>query len=310
MSPHAALPVLIDCDPGIDDALALLLAFASPELDIRAVTVSAGNVGLAATLRNAAGLAAVAGYRGPVIAGAGRPILGRYVEAAHVHGDDGLAGLAGTLPEGTVTPGLAADAIRSILRHSPDKLTLVGIGPATNLGLALATEPALAANIARIVLMSGAWGEGNVTSQAEFNAASDPEALAVLLSCGASVVLATLELTRQALATPAHITALRRGGAGAGLDFACDVLERSLPAAGDGLKLHDPCAVAYLLRPDLFRLQSAAIDVICAPGPLHGRTLIDRRAPGDSPHRVMEGLDADGFFTLLGARLPAVPRTA
>src|SRR5271163_3249068 len=106
MTPHAALPVLIDCDPGVDDALALLLAFASPELDLRAITVSAGNVGLPETLRNAAGLAALAGCAAPIIAGAERPILGRYTDAADVHGHDGLAGLAHSLPHGNVTPGL------------------------------------------------------------------------------------------------------------------------------------------------------------------------------------------------------------
>jgi len=310
MSPPAALPVLIDCDPGVDDALAVLLAFASPELDLRAITVSAGNVGLTETLRNAAGLATLAGCATPVIAGADRPILGRYTDAAHVHGDDGLVGLAHTLPPGTVTPGLAADAIRDILRVTAGKLTLVGIGPATNLGLALATEPALAAKVSRIVLMSGAWGAGNVTPQAEFNAASDPEALAVVLGCGAPVVMATLEVTRQAVATRARLTALRNARTGAGLDLACDILARSLRTAPEGVTLHDPCTIAFLLRPDLFELRPAAIEVVCTQGKLRGRTLIDRRDPGDSKHQVMERLDTDGFFALLAERLPVSARTA
>ena len=310
MNSRGALPVIIDCDPGVDDAIALLLAFASPELDVRAVTVSAGNVGLTETARNAAGLAALAEYAGPVIAGADRPILGRYTYSAHVNGGDGLAGLAHKLPPGKVASGLAADAIRDMLRGSSDKLTLVGIGPATNFGLALATEPGLAAQVERIVLMSGAWGVGNITPQAEFNAACDPEALAVVLACGAPVILATLELTCQARVTRERLAALRASCVGRAHDFAYGMLSRSLLAVAEGFKLHDVCAVAYLLRPDLFVLRRASIGVVCTPGPLRGRTLIDRQNPGESPHFIMERLDADGFFALLGERLSALPRRA
>jgi inosine-uridine nucleoside N-ribohydrolase len=147
------------------------------------VTVAGGNVGLAHTLRNARALVGLAGKAVPVVAGAERPLLGSFEDAAYAHGEDGLAGV--TLPEGpAAAPGIAADAIRAALRAAgPSGLTLVGIGPATNLALALATEPALLANVAEIVLMTGAWGEGNVTPAAEFNAWSDPEALAVVLAC-------------------------------------------------------------------------------------------------------------------------------
>src|SRR6185312_13052458 len=196
------IPIILDCDPGTDDAIALLLALASPELDVLAVTVAGGNVGLDRTLSNALALTALARSPVPVHAGADRPLLGAFVNEPRVHGADGLGGIP--LPAGGApAPEIAADAIRRILRTATRPVTLVGIAPVTNLALALMTEPAITANIDRIVLMSGAWAEGNATPAAEFNALNDPEALAVLLACGRPVVFATLELTAQALATPA-----------------------------------------------------------------------------------------------------------
>jgi len=188
-------PVIIDCDPGTDDAIALLLAFASPELDVRAVTVAGGNAGLHRTLPNALALAALARSPVPVHPGADRPLLGRFTDAATIHGSDGLGGIS-LPPGGLPAPGPAADAIRTILREAPGPVTLIGIGPATNLALALATEPALLPKVAEIVLMTGAWAEGNITPAAEFNAWSDPEALAILLATNRPATLATLELTR------------------------------------------------------------------------------------------------------------------
>src|ERR1700736_5413083 len=134
------IPVILDCDPGTDDALAILLALASPELSVLAITVAGGNVGLAHTLRNACALTALAASKSPVHAGADRPLLGAFVGETRIHGENGLGGIA--LPDGRLaTPGLACDAIRQILRESPEPVTLIGIGPATNLALALTTEP-------------------------------------------------------------------------------------------------------------------------------------------------------------------------
>ncbi|MBV8615357.1 MAG: nucleoside hydrolase, partial [Acetobacteraceae bacterium] len=266
------IPVIIDCDPGTDDALALLLAFASPELEVRAVTVVAGNVGLEWTVANARGVVALAGASVPVFAGADRPLLGRFPTAAHVHGDDGIGGVA--LPAGApAAPGIAADAIRDVLRAAAEPVTVVGIGPATNLALALLTERALAAKVARFVLMSGAWGEGNMTPAAEFNALCDPEALAAVLALRRPVVLVTLDLTAQALATRARLDALRAAGTGRALRAACDI-QASVPLSRrfvDGAPLHDPCAVAWLVRPDLFTGRPARVEVECA-GASRGRT--------------------------------------
>jgi len=301
------IPIILDCDPGTDDAFALLLALASPEIEVLAVTVAGGNVGLDRTLPNALALIALAGSTVPVHAGADRPLLGAFVNETRVHGIDGLGGIA--LPDGGApAPDLAADAIRSILRNAARKVTLVGIAPATNLALALMTEPSLAANVEQIVLMTGAWGEGNATPAAEFNAINDPEALAVLFACGRPVVLATLELTAQALCTPAHLAQWRNAGPGRCVRALCDI-QATVPLgprfAGTGAALHDPCAVAWLIRPDLFTTRDCAAVVDLGPGPSRGRTVIDRwnrtRAPANVT--LLETLDADGFFALLGERL-------
>jgi inosine-uridine nucleoside N-ribohydrolase len=305
------IPIILDCDPGTDDAFALLLAIASPELEVLAVTVAGGNVGLGRTLPNALALTALAGSTVPVFAGADRPLLGSFVNETRVHGVDGLGGIE-LATGGAAAPGIAADAIRHILREAKRPVTLVGIGPATNLALALMVEPALAAKVEQIVLMTGAWGEGNATPAAEFNAINDPEALAVLFACGRPVVLATLELTAQALCTPAHLAAWRNAGDGRCMRALCDI-QATVPLgprfAGAGAALHDPCAVAWLIRPELFTARECAAIVDLGPGPSRGRTVIDRWRRTGAPANVtlLESLDADGFFALLGECLARLP---
>jgi purine nucleosidase len=303
------IPIVLDCDPGTDDALAIFLALASPELTVLAVTVAGGNVGLEHTLPNALALTALAGSDVPVHAGADRPLLGSFVSAPRVHGENGVGGVV-LPPGGAAAPELAADAIRRILRRSAEPVTLVGIGPATNLALALATEPALAANVAQIVLMTGAWAEGNVTPAAEFNAWSDPESLAILTDAGRPLVLATLEVTAQALVTPERVAAWRGLGSGRCLRAACDIQASMRPSprlGGTGWPLHDPCAIAWLIRPSIFTARDCSVRIDLGPGPSRGRTLIDRWRDTPPNATVLETLDADAFFTLLGERLASLP---
>ena len=305
------IPVILDCDPGTDDAVAILLALASPELALLGVTVAGGNVGLRHTLANALALTALAGSDVPVHAGADRPLLGAFTSETRVHGENGLGGVV--LPAGgSPAPGLASDVIRRILREAAEPVTLIGIGPATNLALALTTEPALTAQVKQIVLMSGAWAEGNTTPAAEFNAWSDPEALAILLASGRPVVFATLDLTVQALTTPARIAAWSGLGTGRSLRAACDIQSTVplLPRFGSlGAPLHDPCAVAWLIRPDLFTTRDCSVRMDLGPGPSRGRTLIDRwrRTADPLNATVLETVDADGLFALLGDRLARLP---
>jgi inosine-uridine nucleoside N-ribohydrolase len=305
------IPIILDCDPGTDDAFAILLALASPELEVLAITVAGGNVGLECTLPNALALVTLAGTDVPVYAGADRPLLGAFVNETRVHGVDGLGGVA--LPRGREpATGIAADAIRRLLRDTLAPVTLVGIAPATNLALALMMEPALAERVERIVLMTGAWGEGNATPAAEFNAFNDPEALAVLLACGRPVVLATLELTAQALCTPAHLARWRDTTTSRCLGALCDI-QATVPLGprlgGFGAALHDPCAIAWLIRPGLFTSRGCSVTMDLGPGPSRGRTVIDRWRRTRAPHNaaVLETLDAEGFFSLLGERLARLP---
>jgi purine nucleosidase len=304
--------VIIDCDPGTDDATALFLALASPELEVVLVTAVGGNAGLAHTLPNARALVGLTGRAVPVAGGADRPMLGSFVAEPRVHGENGVGGVA--LPEGPpAAPGIAADAIRAVLRAAgPGEITLVGIGPATNIGLALATEPALAGRVGEIVLMTGAWAEGNVTPSAEFNAWNDPEALAIVLACGRPVTLATLELTAQALCTAARVEALRARGDGACLRAICDIMAsvpNSKRLGGAGHPEHDACAIAWLIAPGLFTHRPAHAAVDLGEGPGRGRTVIDRwgRLPHPPNARLLETLDADRFFALLEARLGLLP---
>jgi purine nucleosidase len=301
-------PVIIDCDPGTDDAIALWLAFASPDIEVTLVTVAGGNAGLASTLANARSVVGLAGCQVPVVAGADRPLLGSFRADVKVHGADGLAGIC--LPEGPpAAPGVAADAIRDRLRQAaPGSVTLLGIAAATNLALALASEPALAERVREIVLMTGAVGEGNWTPGAEFNAAMDPEALAILLAAGRPTTLVTLELTAQALVTPERIATLRGLGGGHCLNACCDIMAAVPPSRRLGHRghpLHDPCAVAWLVAPGLFTARDVAVQVECGTGPGRGRTHIDRwgRSEAAPNARLLETLDPDGFFALLGERL-------
>lgn len=302
---------IIDTDPGTDDAIAIWLALASPELDVRLVSAVGGNVGLAATSRNARAIVALAKRSVPVVEGSNRALLGPFVDAAEVHGPDGLAGVA--LPEPPpAAPGLACDVVRALLRDAaPASVTLVGIGPATNLALALVSEPALVDRVAEIALMTGAVGEGNFTPSAEFNAYCDPEALAILLDCGAPVTLATLDLTNQALCEPRHLVAMRQAGPGGCVAATAAIWEgvaASRRSGGRGHEQHDACAVAWLVAPHLFTHCAAHVAVDLA-GPGRGRTIVDRwgRTAAAANARVLLTIDAEGFFALLQDRLATLP---
>jgi len=299
-------PLILDCDPGADDALAILLALASPELAVQAITVAGGNAPLSRTLTNARGLVALAGAETPVHAGADRALLGPFPPGWAGHGADGLACVP--LPPGPpAAPGLAADAIRAALRTAPAPLTLVGIAPATNLALALAREPELAASVAEIVLMGGACGSGNATPEAEFNALADPEALAFLATVGSPLTLVPLEAGRAVRAGSARLAKLMEAGAGRALRTVIAIL-RALPSPEPGPALYDPLALAWLIRPALFRARSVSLAVECGPGPARGRTIIMPAPDGARPPiRLLEPCDPDGFFALLAERLARLP---
>lgn len=307
------LPIIIDCDPGVDDAIAILLALASPELEVRAITTVAGNVPGDVTFENARRIVALAGRpEVPVHAGCTGPILGP-VWRGKYSGNTGLGGME--LPESPapVSTAHAVDVLTAELTAAAEAgtpLTVCTLGPYTNLAVALARDPSIARGISRIVSMGGAFAAGgNRTPTAEFNMLADPHAAEVVFRSGIPVVLAPIDVTFQALATPARVRALR-GMAGRLVQPAADLItfyDRNDPEryGEPGGPLHDPCVIAYLLKPELFTLRKANVQVEFTPGLCYGQTVGDFFGSTDRPPNaeVMWRLDAPGFFDLLWSSL-------
>ena len=304
------LKIIIDCDPGRDDAVALLLAMASPEeLDIRGVACVAGNVPLELTAANARRIVELAGRSDiPVYAGCARPIMRPLVTAAHVHGADGLAGAKLPPPSMALSDGHAVDfIIAECLGAGPDGITLCPLGPLTNIALAIIKAPEILPNIAGIVLMGGATpGPGNVTPAAEFNIYVDPHAAHVVFDCGRPIVMHGLNVTHKALATPeriATIRALETPVADAVAAILTDYGRAGEEGDGDsGGPLHDPCVIAYLLRPQLFSGRRARVCIETQSESTLGRTVADWR-DADPNALVIADIDAVAFFALITERL-------
>lgn len=303
--------ILIDCDPGIDDTLALMLAAASPGLSVQAVTATFGNVGLDRTARNALAVCGLVGLAAPVYAGADRPLVRGVIGGATFHGDGGLGGVALPQPARHVAPGHAVDAIRAAVNRFPGDITLVVTGAMTNVALALRLDPGIAAGIERIVFMGGSTEAGNVTPAAEFNAFADPHAMRVVLESGIPLTMFGLNVTHQVLATPdriARIRALNNPVAAAAAEMLAFYAESYRTEYGwPGAAMHDPCTIAYLVDPALFTLWPMHVTVDTNEGPNFGRTTCDaRRTTGRAPNaEVAYEADPDGFFDLLTKALSA-----
>ena len=292
-------PIILDCDPGHDDAIAILLAVASPELELVGVTTVSGNQTLDKTTRNALRVLELAG-RGdiPVYAGADRPFVRERDVAAHVHGESGLDGP--DLPEPSSPPQdqHAVDFIADQLRARDGKLTVVPTGPLTNIGLLFALHPDVP-RPERIVLMGGAIGEGNRTPAAEFNIWADPEAAQRVFAAGLDTTMIGLDVTHRALITDEHTERLRASGrVGSAVAQLMDFYARFHKARYpdlDGSPMHDPVCIAHLIRPGLMTVRDAFIDVDCSTGPSWGRTNVDWRGREHfgAPNAKV-GLDIDG----------------
>lgn len=308
----APRPIIIDCHPGHDDAVALLLAFASPdELDVLGVTVVAGNVHLAHTQANARRICELAGRADVgIYAGCTAPLERQLVTAEEVHGETGLDGSGLGAPTMALADVHAVDFIIETLLAAPEgAMTLAPTGPLTNVAAAMIREPRIVPRVGEIVLMGGAAGPGNVTPAAEFNIYVDPHAADVVFASGVRLTMLGLDVTNRALATTVRLDAIRAFGNAASqpvvgmLEFYN--LHHARRHGRQGGPLHDPCVVAYLLRPDLFRGRRAHVRVETADGPELGRTVVEW-ADGSgaaSNATVIEGIDADGFYALLTERL-------
>lgn len=310
--PRIARPIIIDTDPGQDDAVAILTALSSPEeLDVLAITAVAGNVPLDLTVRNSLILVELAGRQDvPVYRGSVRPMVKDLVTAEYVHGPTGLDGADLPLPGIRETPGHAVDKIIEIVHSADRPVTVCTLGPMTNVALALVRDPAVADNLDQIVMMGGGFFEGgNTTPAAEFNIYVDPHAAHVVFTSGIPIVMMPLDVTHQALTTPDRLERFGSLGTPAGRAVAgmlgfydrWDMEKYGLP----GGPLHDPTVIAYLLQSDLFAGKNVSVEIDIAPGPTLGMTVVDWWGVTDDPPNalVMNEIDADGFFDLLVERI-------
>jgi inosine-uridine nucleoside N-ribohydrolase len=300
------MPLIIDCDPGHDDAIALLLAVASPELEIAAVTTVAGNQTIEKVTANAIRVLDVAGADTiPVAAGAHRALVHPAATAADVHGETGLDGPDLPPPSRAPEPEHAVELMVRRLRERPH--TLAAIGPLTNVALLLALHPELAGRIERLVIMGGAVGNGNVTPAAEFNVWSDPEAAKRVFASDLDLTMVGLDVTHQALLSAETAESLRAAGrAGAVVaDLHAFYRRFHLQVYGhDSTPVHDALAVASLIRPELLGTELLPVEIDTGYGPARGRTIVDRLSrtgPGNA--KVALTVDADGFIALLTDRI-------
>ncbi|HEU0223600.1 MAG TPA: nucleoside hydrolase [Paracoccaceae bacterium] len=304
--------IIIDTDAGQDDAVALLLALASPELESLGVVAVAGNVPLPMAARNIRILCELAGRREiRCLAGAAGPMRGRLVTAEEVHGRTGIDGPDLADPTMALDPqGGVEFVIETLRREAPGTVTLCMLGPLTNLALALRLAPEIGPRIAQVVAMGGACFEGgNTTPTAEFNIFVDPEAADVVLHAGIPVTLIPLDATHQALTLRPRVECIRALGTPVGQAVAAmlDFFGRydSAKYGTDGAPLHDPMVIAWLIRPDLFGGRDCNVEIELGSPLTRGMTVIDWwRVTGRAPNaHVIGEVDAEGYFSLITERL-------
>jgi len=313
-----ARPIILDCDPGQDDAVALFLAMSSPEdLDILGITTVGGNVPLALTERNARMMCDVAGREDiPVFAGCAEPMVREPITAEYIHGETGIDGIDVFEPKTPLQQQHAVDFIIETLRTPPKVpvtfrgVTLVPTGPLTNIATAIQKAPEILDNIEEIVIMGGAMREGgNRTPSAEFNIMVDPQAASIVLNCGRPITLLGLDVTHSVLSTQARVAKI-----GALDNRVADATVGMLSFfhrydtekySSQGTPLHDPCTVAYLLKPELFKSKLCNVAVETESELTIGHTAVDFWHVTDRPRNVSWGydVDADGFYDLLTERL-------
>jgi inosine-uridine nucleoside N-ribohydrolase len=305
-------PIILDCDPGHDDAIALLLAVASPELELVGVTTVSGNQTLDKTTANALRVLEFAGRSDiPVYAGADKPFVRKRDVAAHVHGESGLDGPDLPPPSRAVEQQHAVDYLAEEIRRRSGKVTLVPTGPLTNVGLLFALHPD--ARPERIVLMGGSIGEGNRTPAAEFNIWADPEAAQRVFVEGLDTTMVGLDVTHRALIKDDHTERMRSAGRVGSMvaelmDFYARFHKSRYPDL-DGSPMHDPVCVAHLIDPTLMDVRDAFVEVDCSTGPSWGRTNVDwrnREHFGEPNAKVGLDIDGDRFAELIVERISSL----
>ncbi len=301
--------IILDCDPGHDDAIALLLALSSPEVSLLGVTTVSGNQTLEKTTANAIRVLDHVGRSDvPVAAGARGPLVRERHVAAHVHGETGLDGPDLPPPARAPAPEHAIDWIARELAENPNPITLVPTGPLTNIALFLACYPELTTKIERVVLMGGAVGQGNITPAAEFNIWADPEAAHRVFSSRLDVTMVGLDVTHRALMTPTHVAQLE-GRAGKLVADLYGFYSRfhSSRYGWDGAPVHDAVALAHVIDPTLLETVHRGVKVDIGPELSRGRTHVDLRGDDWEPNcHVAVAIDADRFLALLIERISSL----
>ena len=306
------MKIIIDTDPGQDDAAAIMLALGSPELEILGLTIVAGNVPLDLTTRNALMICELSGRLDvKVFSGAKGPLVGPQVTAEHAHGKSGLDGPDIFKPSITLQPRYAPDfLVETILKEDEKTVTLCPIGPLTNIALALKLEPKIASRIKQIVLMGGGYfAQGNITPSAEFNIFADPEAAKIVFNCGAPIIVMPLDVTHQILTTKARVEKIQAVGNTASLALAkmLSFYSRynSKKYGNDGAPLHDPTTIAWLLKPELFNGKHCNVEIETESKITRGATVIDWWEVTGRPKNayVVNEVNSDGFFELLTNRI-------
>lgn len=305
-------PIIFDCDPGNDDAVALLVTMASPEdFTLLGITTVAGNVALDNTNVNARKICELAGRTDiPVYSGCPRPLVGEPFISDGAHGKTGIDGAVLPQPEMPVQEEHAVDFIARTLKSHPEPITVCLTGPLTNMAMAINKYPTILDNVAEFVIMGGSITAGNITPAAEFNFFCDPYAAKVLIECGKKMTLMTLDVTHKVVATPENIKRLREIG-----NNAADQVANMMEATMDydlvnynlnGRAIHDACVPVYLLRPDLFSPQPAHIHIETAKGDSYGNSIITfypKHLPQNPWLFVPNNINGDGVFDVILERL-------
>ncbi|MGL4725017.1 MAG: ribonucleoside hydrolase RihC [Scandinavium sp.] len=286
------LPFILDTDPGIDDAAAIAAALFAPELDLQMITTVAGNVSVEKTTRNALQLLHFWQADIPVAQGAATPLLRPLRDAAYVHGESGMEGYDFVDHQRQPLAKPAFMAIRDKLMSATEPMTLVAIGPLTNIALLLTQYPECKFNIRRLVIMGGSAGRGNFTPNAEFNIAIDPEAAARVFQSGIEIVMCGLDVTNQAMLTPESLAKLPELNKTGKMLHSLFSHYRSGSMA-NGLRMHDLCAIAWLVRPELFTLKSCFVAVETQGTYTSGTTVVDIEGRLGQPANAQVALDLD-----------------
>lgn len=298
--------IIIDCDPGHDDAMAILLAHGNPEIELVAITTVAGNQTLDKTSLNARRVCTVARIRGvPVAAGCDRPLMRPLQTAPYIHGESGLDGPMFSEPSVPLEKTHAVDLIIDLLMSSSGDITLVPTGPLTNIAMAVRKEPRIVSKVQEVVLMGGSYTRGNTTPAAEFNIVVDPEAASIVFSAGWPLTMVGLDLTHQALATPAVLQRIANIGTPLAriavqlMEFFRETYRRH--SGFDSPPVHDPCAVARVIDPNVVQCVDAFVAVETSGDWSYGMTVTDFKGRVDRPAnaKVATKLDFDGFWNMM-----------